>query len=391
MFAGLVLSRAVLSVSAALFVIAAWSNGQWKNNFRQFTGNTYYLLLSALFFIPLLSGLWSADTKEWWLRTVAKLPLLLFPLAFAAIPLIKKQQYKVLSTIYILLITGATIWSFAKYITDASANSSYLKAWVINVPFDNDHVRFSWAVVIALLLIAKLFIDNLLTKTGKILFLVLTGWLVLYLHILAAKTGLITLYASAFILLLYKIFTAKNKALPAATLMVIIFLPVLAYCILPTFHNRINYVLYDYQQYSSGNFAPGFPDGARVASFIGGYKIFAAHIYAGVGFGDIWSNIQQWYTIYHSSFPADNRIFPSNELLMYACGAGITGLIVIFIAAIFPFFLKQEKGNQVYTCFTVATLCCFFTDINLEGQHGVFLYCFFAWWLSNSINKSNSV
>ena len=179
--------------------------------------------------------------------------------------------------------------------------------------------------------------------------------------------------------------------LPAAAIIAVIILPVLAYYLLPTFHNRLNYVLYDYQQYSRGNFAPGFPDGARVASITGGCKMFAGHIYGGVGFGDVWNNIQQWYAADHPFFPSYNKILPSNELLMYACGAGIAGLIIIFITAIFPFFTKKEKSNHVYTCFTAAMICCFFTDINLEGQYGVFLYCFFALWLGNSFNKSNTV
>jgi O-antigen ligase len=380
MFAGLFFSRVLLSSGMVLFVcfvIVEWLNNNDKE--KPITNKTF-LFSALLFLFPLLSGLWSSNTQEWWHRAVVKIPLLIIPLAWLLCKPFNKDVYYKLSSFFILLIGATSFWSFAKYAGNSiPVQDGYSKAAVMLVPFDNDRIRYSWAVVIAIMLSAKLIQGFVKRRAEKYFFAALIIWLIIYLHILAAKTGLVTFYATFFIYCTYKFFTVKNKWLPFACLVLPVVMFLLAYWLLPTFHNRVHYVWWDFQQYSNNLFTPSTSDGMRIESWKAGANIFTGHIVSGVGFGDIKTQMHNWYSTNLGVLNEHDKIFP-NQLLMYAAGAGILGLLVFIAASFFPFFSKEERKNILWHCFFAASLICFLTDIPLEGQYGVFLYCFFAGW-----------
>jgi hypothetical protein len=385
MFIGLMVSRAILSCSLGLFFLTLWVGIHPKINIKIFIHDPYLVLITMLFFIPVLSVLWSTDLNEWWYRSVIKLPLLLLPLAFAAMPAIGHKEYRLLSWLYILVIGAGSCWSFAMYSGNMiPMHDAYSKATVILVPFENDHIRFSWAIVIALLLLVKLLTNSIVSSKEKWVAYAMMGWFILFLHIMAAKTGLITFYLCFFIYCMSKMSAAKNKLLPIAGCLLPFCLFLIAYFLLPTFHNRVHYVLWDFHQYHKGIFLAGTSDGVRVISWKGGWQIITENVFSGIGFGDIKNHMQQFYYSSFGYLTPHDWIFP-NQLLMYGCGAGIIGLIAIVCVALYPFFIQNKRNDIFFICFSAGTFICFLSDIPLEGQYGVFLYCFFAKWFSTPL------
>ncbi|MES1219099.1 MAG: hypothetical protein ABUT20_26575, partial [Bacteroidota bacterium] len=192
MMVSLSLSRALLSMSMMAFVLFSFFHKDIKNHFRNFFSSPLLWSMSLLFFLPLFSGLWS-DDKERWLDIVRiKLPLLFLPLAFAGPIRLSKKQWEALAFIFIALITAGTIWSMFHYVTNiAAVHEGYLHSKTIITPLDNDHVRFSWLISVASLLTGWLFITKR-KQDNPIAWImcILTIWLVFFLHILAARTGL---------------------------------------------------------------------------------------------------------------------------------------------------------------------------------------------------------
>ena len=273
MFVGLLFSRFLLSAGSLLFFLFACIPTGRSAPMPPAAQRRYYFLLPVLFLVPLISGIWSANFIEWWARTQVKLPLLIFPIAFSFSGNFSSVQKKWISVFFSAVILCGSGWSLLKYLGNVTElNNSYHYAGVIPTPMDDDHVRFSWAVLIAILLLVKLFLDNQVKRGAeRVLLLLLIVWLVVYLHILAAKTGLAGLYIAAAVLLVQQLGkTGKRKWLPAGILLLVL-LPLIAYWLLPSFHNRIHYLLYDFEQYRQLHFPGGLPDGARVLSWIAIY------------------------------------------------------------------------------------------------------------------------
>src|SRR6476620_2075891 len=207
MLGALFVSRAALSICMILFLAVTLIHKNSLAQLQNFFKSPLLISTTLLFLLPFVSGLWSDHINEWSHLVRIKLPLLLFPIAFAGSWQFTQKQWGALALFFILLLTAGTIWSFEKYCIDPKAiNESYLRAKVFLTPLDNDHVRFSWLVALAALLCLWLF-ENIQHRMKWFIAFVLL-WLVVYLHVLAARTGLFSLY---FVLLFYAIWKLAHQ------------------------------------------------------------------------------------------------------------------------------------------------------------------------------------
>jgi O-antigen ligase len=118
----------------------------------------------------------------------------------------KFKDWEKISFVFLLLMFGGicrSLWQYAQNINDI--NAAYLKAYTIETPLGNDHVRFSLLVVIAIFTIIFLLAEsgkNFKKITRNLLF-TLAIINIIYLHVLAVRTGLICFYLGVFIFLIW--------------------------------------------------------------------------------------------------------------------------------------------------------------------------------------------
>jgi O-antigen ligase len=386
MMTALFVSRPLLSVSIIVFVAVSFFHTGIKTQLRNFFSTPLLWGMSILFVLPLLSGFWS-DDKEQWLDIVRiKLPLLVMPLAFAAPFTLTKKQWDSLAWIFILLVTAGSAWSMFHYIADITAvNESYLRGKTMVTPLENDHIRFSWLVSIAVLLAGmKVWQKRSLNWFGWLLIIVAT-WLIIFLHILAARTGLFSFYIIMAGVSSWLLFT-KTKKLQAFILLIgLLALPVAAYFLLPSFHNRVKLLRYEFAFFKHADYLPGSGDAVRVASWNTAWQVVKTNPAKGTGFGDIDDHIKKEYTIQYPSMLERDKILPGNEWLIYGIGCGWPGIILFSAIMLIPFFTFTK--NKMAWCVLNATAAFgFLFDIGLEVQFGVFIYSFvvgwcWKWWL----------
>ncbi len=321
MMAALFFSRAVLSVSMIAFVAFSFFHTGIKRQLFHFISSPLLWGMSLLFFIPFLSGLWSGDKKEWAEIVLIKLPLLMLPLAFAAPSgsnwnQLQKKQWERLGYFFILLVTAATCWCMFHYLSNATEiNESYLQAKSIVTPLENDHVRFSWLVSVGILLAGWLCIVN--RKENKWLSCLLafvTIWLIIFLHILAARTGLFSFYSMAIGTVGWLFFRKRSPVAFAwhsrfAIIMLVIALPFVAYQVIPTFQNRVKYFLYDKDFFTKGHYLPGSTDGVRIISIKAGWAMMQEQPATGTGFGDVLIKAKKWYRENYPLILVSNVLF----------------------------------------------------------------------------------
>jgi len=190
----LLVSRALLSVSLFVFVVLTTLHSGIFSQLQRFLRSPLLLGMSILFFIPFISGLWSDNLPAWGIMLRIKIPFLLLPLAFAGNWQLSEKQWRIIAYSFLVSVAVACCVSLWQYFLDMEViNRSYLKAKTLPTPLEDDHVRFSWLVSIAIVTAAFLIYTSK-NKAARFAMIFLSLLLIIYLHILSARTGLISLY-----------------------------------------------------------------------------------------------------------------------------------------------------------------------------------------------------
>ncbi len=300
------------------------------------------------------------------------------PVAFAGSWQLSERQGKWIGHFFLFLIWAGTCYSLFHYIQNASAlHEGYLKAKTILTPLDNDHVRFSWLVAAGFLLCLHLFQDQ---KKYKILFALLALWLAVYLHVLAARTGLFSLYIILFFSLLRFLFQKRKRIHSLIIGLAFIVLPLLSWFVLPTFQNRINYFIYDFRHVRNEVYLPGANDGNRFISIKAGWDLLKDNP-LGIGTGDVREASLRWYDANIPGMLPTDKIYPSSEWLIHGLIAGWPGIILFTMIMLVPFFIKNIRHRFFWNLLNIIIAFSFIFDPGLKVQYGVFIYSFVVlWW-----------
>ena len=214
MLVSLFTSRFLLSVGFILFLLLTCFH---KNIFRQlisFIRNPFLLGMSFLFLIPFITWFWTDDKNMWTHFIRIKLPMFLFPIAFAGNWQLSSKQWRSIAYSFLILVFAGCCWSLWQYAQNIHAiHEQYLRAKVFSTPLENDHVRFSLMVCIAIICSVLLMMEYI-PKSKWLPLAVLCVVLIIYLHLLSARTGLISLYIFlllAFFYLLLKLSRYLHK------------------------------------------------------------------------------------------------------------------------------------------------------------------------------------
>ena len=265
-------------------------------------------------------------------------------------------------------------------------HDAYLKAKVIPTPFENDHVRFSLVVCMALLCSLYLIVKNA-GRIARTVLIFLSVFFAVFLHILSARTGLLSLYLILFLGAAYLILTsAKVKWIMLFGILAIV-MPVASWFLAPTFQNRIRYFVYDLSYIRQETYLPGANDGNRMLSIKAGWDILNRHPF-GTGSGDVMKATHAWYDEHIHGMLDSDKIYPSSEWLMYGAAAGWPGLILFTVVMCIPFLYMPRSGRFFWISLNAITAFSFIFDIGLEVQFGIFIYVFMVLWWWKWFNAS---
>jgi len=368
----LLLSRLALSVLMIMFVALALLSGFRNIRTASLRNWSWNGLLVLLFLLPFISSIWTTNRAQWLQAIQIKLPLFFLPLGFMAVGQIPKIWLRRIVWSFILCAVLASAWSITGYLLSSpEVEQNYLRSTLMLTALSNDHVRFSWMVAIAAL--GAMLLSQ--EEAGKLRIWLLRGmaiFLVLYLHLLAARTGLLAFYMAAIGWLLVRSIRNRKPG-PAILAAGILLLPVFAFWMLPTFQNRVRYVLYDFGFFSKAHYATGMNDAIRVISWRGGWNVWKQSALIGTGFGDLQESLKTWYLQEYPAMLPTEYLLPGNEWLVYMAATGIAGGLLIISLIIAPFLLKKSgPGVLIGACLPALLLF----DAALEVQYGVFLFCF---------------
>ena len=382
MWGGLLWSRALLSISFILFVVLSVVF-EGKTSIKLIKESFWLKTMLALVLVYALSGFWSEDKAQWVKTVQVKLPLLFMPFTLGILVKISKETCNKLLYVFAGLVVISTGWSYIFYFFTENITLTYLQAKVLPVPMYDDHVRFSWLVVVLFAMI----LDRIFKKSVIQERWILAGllvYLIVYLHVLAAKTGVLGLYIVSAIFLWKQV----SGKLRLYGLMILLMLPVVSWFLLPSFQSRLRFILWDFQNYSRGNYTEGLSDAPRILSFQAGAAIVKSNFLNGVGSGDVLQETIEWYKIHAPFLKPYEQLLPCNQILMFVCSGGVLMGLIALVFFLSSFWIKILKNNYLWVSFHVVALFGFMYEIGLEVQNGVFIYIFFGIYIyASDINK----
>jgi O-antigen ligase len=386
MLLSLFTSRFVLSIAFIFFLLLTCFHKNFIQQLLSFLKNPLLLGISFLFFIPFITWFWTEDKSMWMRFARIKLPLFLFPLAFAGNWQLSSKQWRWTAYFFLLLVFAGCCWSLWEYLQHIHAvHGEYLKAKIFSTPLENDHVRYSLLVCVGTICCVVL-MKEIPERKIKIILAFVCVFFIVYLHILSARTGLISLYIFLVAGVIYLILSLKESRWIPWLLILIIAMPVVAWFLLPTFQNRIRYNLYDLSNVRENKYVPGANDGNRILSMKAGWFVLREHPF-GVGC-DVVDKTYEWYDRNLPQMLETDKLFPSSEPLMYAGFLGWPGLILFVVIMFIPGFRRTKKNYFFWLVLNFIMLFSFLFDIGLEAQFGVFIYAFIVLWWWKWFNRS---
>jgi O-antigen ligase len=378
MLVALFTSRVLLSVGTISFLLLTCLHTDIIKQFSTFLKAPLLIGMSLLFFLPAVSGLWSEDQVQWlrWVRI--KLPLFLLPLAFAGNWQLSKRQWTIISYAFIILVFLGCCWSLGQYLSRyQDINESYLRAKSIPTLLENDHIRFSLLVCIAIIT-AVFLLRKTGSRIGRFCLSALSIFLAIYLHVLFARTGLIAFYLFLFSGLFYLILS-RHKKMAVVLIFACCLMPLVAFLLLPTFQNRVRYMIYDFSHIRANKYLPGSNDGTRLISLKAGWHVLKENP-LGVGAGDVVNESFTWYEVNMPQMPEKDKIYPASEWLLYGGVAGWPGVVLFSGIMFLPLFV-YSKDRFFWINITLVSASSLLFDVGLETQFGVFIYAFVVlWW-----------
>jgi len=373
MVAGFLVSRVALSISMFLFGM----NAIRDINPREWLKQKWWLIGLAWVAMYALTYFWTEDKGNWDTRLQVKLPFLLLPLAFAFLPSFSIKQLQIFTVTTALLFVGASIYSVSYFVHDPALYIHlYKQSHVLPTLPKNDHIRASMSIVLFIIW-SVYFWPFLQGVRAKWIVGISVALLVIFIHILAAKSGLVSLYLFLIFWSLYITFVKKKLA----GLIIILALPLTVFfaikCI-PTFRERANYIDFTYVMYKIGDKSGMYGDIERLVSYKLSWKLIMEHPLTGVGTGDMLAEMNKYYDKFYPATPVEGRILPHNQFLVVALGCGIPAML-IFIVWVFMPLAGLRKNRQSFFFFIVWLILFIQLLIEpvLEVQFGVFVYLFF--------------
>ncbi len=373
MFAGFLFSRAALSIAMFLFGINAIRDVPPREWLRQ----KWWLLGLAWVAIFAVSGLWSEDKGQWNDHLQTKLPFLLLPLAFSYQPRFSGRQLRFFTisvAVMLLISAGYTISIFLSdpvyYINE------YKVSHMLPTLPKKDHIRSSMAA--ALFVIWCVYAWPQMTgKKMKLIVGSCVALLVVYIHVLAAKTGLLSFYLFLAAWGVYLSF-GRQRLLGIAVIAAMPVVLFLAMRSLPTLRERFVYIGYTIFMYQHNERTDNLGDVARLVSYQLSGKLIAAHPMTGVGAGDMKHEMDAMYEHYYPQTDEHGRLLPHNQFLVVALGCGIPAMILFIVWVFWP-LTKMQRNRQSFFFFIVwfILLIQLMIEPVLEVQFGVFVYLFF--------------
>lgn len=372
-----------------VFVVLGLGSPTLKEDFKRLVKNKAFVATLGIFVLFLISSLMSANTMAAIVRLRIALPLFFLPIAFALLPPFSKREYQQLLSIFLYGMVVACIGVLTYYWMHYEEMQQLLMVSKAIPTPNGEHIRFSLMINLAIFAGFWLLQEGFYWKkeAEKWLLGALVLFLMVAIHILSVRIGMLILYAGIGTTILFYILKKKQYWLGILLLGGLAVLPYIAYQYLPSVRTKIDLTRHNWHMYQQGHIGE-YSDTQRLLSYKIAWDVAQQAPWIGVGIGDL--NDEQ-AKIYKADYPQQKVMYPHNFFLTLYAATGILGLLFFLFCFCFPFFYHKNYRNLFFLLFYVTIFLSFMTENTLLSAIGVGIYSFFLLFSINYLGNETAL
>lgn len=334
-----------------------------------------FVLIYGLHFV---TGLWHSSLANPALRQdlVLELPFVLLPVSFVLLPRWQPAHKRTLWLMLIGCCLVAAGLATANYLVNIKEiNQIYLESRVM--PTEPDHIRFSLLVSMAVLAGAVLVVGDKMSRPLRLA--TVAGILLLFLfqHLLAARSGLVTLYAASAVWLAWLGWQLRRwKAMLLSTLLVTL-LGGASLLSFTTLQNKIINTREDTGKIASVHAANNFSVTARVYSYEVAWAVIQQHPVVGVSKVKLADAMAEQYGYMFPEIEPVHYLLPHNQFIFNLTAYGTVGLLVFLLGFYALLWEGVRTRNILLLLMYLIVSISFLVEYTLESQVGILTGLFF--------------
>ena len=311
------------------------------------------------------------------LLLLVRIPFLVLPWAFANLPRLTQRQLQLV--LYVL------VWALAVICIGASVNFALHFDDIMvgigrgqSIPVPRNHIRFSLILATGILaggwLWAKGFYWH--WRWERKAFGAAVIFLFLFIHVLSVRSGIMGLYAALLFSIARFVWRTRRWGIGLIALIIIGVLPIVAVSAIPSFRMRVQYMLWDWQQYRQdvGN---TYSDSERWVSLRAGWQLWQENPVLGVGAGDLPAEVRRVVGERYPGYTEAPKL-PHNQFLYILAGTGLFGLALSLTAFFAPVFVGRSRHFYLFAVFQILVFASFLVEYTIETAMGVAFYLFYT-------------
>ena len=361
-------ARALLSISMIVYFLFIIIKSGITKAVRNFFYRSDLLIFSVILLMLVIAFLNSQNYEYIVQRIQVKLPFLIIPFC-AASTIISRKGFNTILFAFILFTFLLCIYMLVNYIIYFDLiNDMYLRSKVMPSPIN--HVRFSILIAIATYAAYYLFKSEIiLFRFDKIIFLIIGGYLFLFIHLYSVRSGLIAIYAMVLAEILIHIIKYRSYRKAFYGFLLILISGVVMTLFFPTFKNKMINTRQDITVFQSKGNANNNSLSTRAVSYEIAIDLFKENIFWGCGLGDLEIKNTK---LFKDKYPEIAiPIIPHNQFLYYLASMGSIGLFVFSFCFFFPLFYRKNYKNEFLLMMYIVFFLSFLTEPMIENQLGV--------------------
>lgn len=369
---GLLYSKAILSISVVLLGILAITNAIERKKVD--LPKWEFLALFFIFTLYILDIFRHGDSAIVEHKILLKGQLLFLPFAMFQLRHYLAKNIKKIIAILTILVILTNLFSLSNYFMNrAHFDALLLQSKHIPIIGGLHHIYFGILNGLCIITLLVYSAENKRLRQLKILSISI---LVLSMHVLSSRTGLLMLYSGFFFWLLWLSYTSRKfKALMIGLSILLIF-PVLSYFISSSFKNKVHNSLEDIEHWQNGKDINFKSMAMRLEAYKVTWQGIKSKPLIGYGSGNYQAQLQKQYELSDSILFKENRIGPHNQFLETWFCHGLFGLAFLLAWIILVFW--NGRGTHVGLVFSMLLLT-FLLESVLERQAGIFITVFFTY------------